>query len=676
MNNEIYIKSELNKLYPDKIVCKLSSQKAIYSEIYKTATLKKTDIKKYIESLGYKYTNKLLDLYDKEMMEKELLEIFPDKKYKKIGDITKINSSLYNYILKLAKKNNQTTEVYLKTIGYTKNNERILYDYYNLGKLILEYNVRDADIAKILDCSRENIRQRKKTKNKGNNNIWIRALNEKEIDYICDYISKNIKSSYYSKTKSFMIVSNQKNESIKALICRFNNEVKVVYTLPSKINDVLKKTLLDIYSDKECSFLEYLGNKWEAQKSNKEFGKKQIILDINDKNKIKNFAITHEKSVDEYLDFIGYTYKDMRSILTDADIIAKIEKYTDLSKNIEIHVVDEDYHFFAERACRKKLSIYDFFESYGYHYDQKSYTKEVIEKRKNKLLLNYIVTDKTVYIPSYDPFYALLSNAASKKGLSITKYVNLLGFKRISNIENLPLGYIPYDCTNELINSKQDYKKNLEVILAEISNMNNQVYIDVNGYLYYNLFLIAKIENKTINEVIKTYGYERVFKRELIEDIENKSEKVEYILEDEKNIFIRDTLKELKEIQSKYSVFKNNTEKIVRNKKLVAKLKDLYQGKCQLCNQVSIQIPSIVRENGELYSEVHHITALNESKINNDDIEFIDSYKNTIVLCPYHHKFVHFQNGGFKTLISDDGEMYLKNDHGEKVKIHTNYHLK
>lgn len=72
---------------------------------------------------------------------------------------------------------------------------------------------------------------------------------------------------------------------------------------------------------------------------------------------------------------------------------------------------------------------------------------------------------------------------------------------------------------------------------------------------------------------------------------------------------------------------------------------------------------------------VHHITSLHEAK-SEKDIEYIDSYKNTMVLCPYHHKYVHIHNGGFSKLYKDENDiLYLENEQKEKIEIYINYHL-
>ena len=192
-------------------------------------------------------------------------------------------------------------------------------------------------------------------------------------------------------------------------------------------------------------------------------------------------------------------------------------------------------------------------------------------------------------------------------------------------------------------------------------------------HFYYIIFLQANLQNMDINELINSLGYKRIFKK--TEDTEHKLSSVENLLDENKANYISNKLEKLKNIEARYKQVTDNKLRIERNKKLVKNLKDLYQGKCQLCGGNEPQIPIIVKSNGDIYSEVHHITSFSNIQSSNDDFREIDSYKNTIVLCPYHHKLVHFKNKGFKKLILDNNEVYLVGEDGEKIKLNLNYHI-
>jgi len=65
-----------------------------------------------------------------------------------------------------------------------------------------------------------------------------------------------------------------------------------------------------------------------------------------------------------------------------------------------------------------------------------------------------------------------------------------------------------------------------------------------------------------------------------------------------------------------------------RNREIVKQLKDLYKNKCQICGF------TFKKDNGENYSETHHIVPL--SKNGGDEI------KNLIVVCPNCHRKLHY----------------------------------
>lgn len=73
---------------------------------------------------------------------------------------------------------------------------------------------------------------------------------------------------------------------------------------------------------------------------------------------------------------------------------------------------------------------------------------------------------------------------------------------------------------------------------------------------------------------------------------------------------------------------------IRRNTKLARKLKLLYQGKCQICNF------TFEKEDGENYSEIHHIVPLGEKGS--------DEIINIIILCANCHRQIHYDKAIWK----------------------------
>jgi len=101
--------------------------------------------------------------------------------------------------------------------------------------------------------------------------------------------------------------------------------------------------------------------------------------------------------------------------------------------------------------------------------------------------------------------------------------------------------------------------------------------------------------------------------------------------EKEKEEFIK-TLSSLEKEDFKEIEYKQPMSKTItffkRNREIVKKLKKLYNNKCQICGF------TFKKDNGENYSETHHIIPLGEK--GSDDI------KNLIVVCPNCHRKLHY----------------------------------
>lgn len=71
-------------------------------------------------------------------------------------------------------------------------------------------------------------------------------------------------------------------------------------------------------------------------------------------------------------------------------------------------------------------------------------------------------------------------------------------------------------------------------------------------------------------------------------------------------------------------------EKIKRYKKIVERLKNKYHNQCQICGF------TFEKDNGQGYSEAHHIVRLADDGSQNED--------NVLILCANHHRMLHYAN--------------------------------
>ena len=669
---DLFIKSTLEEKFPDGKIKKLSSL-PVYSSFLKRRKQLNMTKNEYLIFLGFSNAAYIDD--EQQTVKKRLLELFPDGTYEKFTDIKECDIELSNHITRAAYLKKMTAQQYLCDLGFEKravNNS--LYDIETLQKLLNEYELLDADLARLMDCSRENIRQKKNKKKLLNKGLWRSPLSPEEISHIVNNIVLTKKLRYFGTDCLYIIARRSDTLHEYGIIYRKDTIVKTEFTLPSDIAKVINNYMLDLFSYNELQLFDDLENKWSDQGSIVQEQKKIVNLGNVERARIQNYASKHDMSLSDYLSILDYALVDRR-FLSEDEVLARIKKYADEDRNILLNTTSDDYQFFAARASRSNMSIQEFFRHYGYNYDSGRYSGDIIEYLKVMIRERYIVHDNVVYIPAYDPIRLRLMNTARIRNYhSLDDFIQFLGYERIKHKRELPDGYHPYDFSKELHSiavSRQEYlKKSLEIL----ANDQKQVYIDSKSGLYYTVFLVAASMKYTIAELLNSMGYERIFKKDLVPGYEQKKELLEVQFESFEEQSINESLRDLENIRCSLNLSKNQSEKIQRRKAIVQKMKDLYHGRCQLCSLES-PMPEIIKSNGEIYAEVHHITAFHEADTE-EELAVIDHYKNMIVLCPFHHKYVHLHQGGFQKLISEEDNLFLSNAvTGEKLKIYTNYHL-
>jgi len=229
------------------------------------------------------------------------------------------------------------------------------------------------------------------------------------------------------------------------------------------------------------------------------------------------------------------------------------------------------------------------------------------------------------------------------------------------------LGYDRYlrkDSMNALNRYKDELKK--------IANSENEVYFaTTRDPLYSTMSQWANRRGGTLNQLISTLGFTRVYKRENpFQDI------LLYFNRPDTEDDVDERLKRLEKMQGSLDKTPNGSNRSKRCKELVDELKKLYENRCQLCGEENGEIPFIEKENGDYYSEMHHIVPLSEVDNLADEWQFIDTYRNAMICCPHHHRFLHYHHGGFKKLIFENDQVFLESRKGTRVRITMNLHLK
>lgn len=247
--------------------------------------------------------------------------------------------------------------------------------------------------------------------------------------------------------------------------------------------------------------------------------------------------------------------------------------------------------------------------------------------------------DGEVYISSSPENQWIRGYASRAAKMSIDQFVEFFGYKKAT-----------YDYSNRFEETKRKYYELLKEFLVEGSESIIDISDDIQ--ILRNLRAIARIHHLSLDELLLQIGYVRVNKKAVaifdkIDALEKK-------------------FAENHDFSKKYDITRLN-----RNRELVEELKSIYGYKCQICGDD--ETFSIKKNDGNNYVEVHHIKPLRES-CENEEID-LDVISNMIVVCPHHHKVLHYQNGGYFNL-STENDLSIKNDSAESVKIRLDYHLK
>jgi hypothetical protein len=454
------------------------------------------------------------------------------------------------------------------------------------------------------------------------------------------------------------------------------------------------KLLVDEYGFKRTIFARLLG-----------LGRAEISRKII--NKVKNVDWRNEYLSDSEVEYIKYLISENEYKIDEDDLYIQIAnngkevcvlfKIDDSIKvffkfpnELDEMLKNKNYHYFREEdkeikeyllpatVMGRKLATYkeplisqkvakrckemgivrdEYLKLHGYEgfCDGKTVTDDKIVE----ILHQYSDDNGVVYFPSRGPNkpqeFQSIASRASRENMALDEFFEFFGFFKEDN------------------RSKTTYSLKIEEFKQEISKHligdGDKVYIKTDSLLYRKLYPFAKRRNLTIDGLLNDLGFERVF------DIDENTE-FEAFNKEVKNekLKVEIIITELKGLAGTLDKVKTENETKQRNVKLVKLLKELYNYRCQLCSEKGLNLPPIEKNDGTYYVEVHHIKPIAESDAESD--ELIDVYTNAIVVCPYHHKVLHYHQGGYRILIERDGQLFFVSERGSRICVEENYHLK
>ena len=695
-----YHRDRLLELYPERIVSRLfSTDKKLYTKLKNYLKKDGIETKDYIESLGFEYKNGKAFEVNEESIFDRLVEVYPDGEIPSIGDLIEKDPPLYRFIreyVNTEEVNFTGTEDLLENFGFKIKGQRgAKYDTKTLKKLKEEYDFNGSQLADFLGVSKQLINMAALGKGKrSKRSPWVdNSLDPQEENLVLLALDK-ITNELEHKGTRLRIYRHKTLEEKFALLFVTDGEVKVTFDPPVKIQEKLVEKGFGKYRLNELRLRDRYFNdldlgevvrgtfKFKDEDFKSELKKELTARKRGESVKFKTFG--------EYVSFLtGDDYDFKKWVPSNEEAVQFLSEYANEDKEVRIPVFNEEStqncDYMKAKRWMKKLNIdtwEEFCSNYGFTYREFG---EEIKEDFSEELKKRVIHDNFVFIDTLDPLYSRLftySKRHKEEFKTMNDFISSLGYKRILQ-DQLPENSTPYDWREEdkVNNTLIRIEDRLKSLVNSRSN-GESVYIEVGSRLYYNLVRLGSMKQISINELLAGWDLTREYNDHNLQEETEVAEKELNTIEDGCKGLVEEfegsLLDEIKDIQGDLESKSQESNKVSRSRKLVSKLKQLYNFKCQLCSPDRPEIPVIEKLDGTPYVELHHIIPLAESKntLDTDESEHVlDSYQNALIVCPYHHKYLHHFKGGNFTLNNINGVLCLTNKKGGSLEVKLNYHL-
>lgn len=682
MSMDSYIDQELRRIIPEKTYTSLkkinSYSPQLFASIQEAAKAADLTPTNYLGSLGYfttsQWAKNLTDQALVESIDNDLKLKYPSGSIKTLREIQKNQPTLYIKIKELAKRKKLTPLNLMSDLGYLDERRRqpnanqIDYDFNIISQINEDYDITLQEWGDFLGLTKERVRQifGGKTRNKGQWESF--EITPEEFNIIKRFLVDKRETFYRNEDISFMLLTNCSKIIKKGpkapvkvfLLVRNGNTIS--YTEDLIKNEDYRR---DLYRYGYLHFLpEKVAEAWEINDHiTREIDHNpNYTIDNNIHNKIKQVLKSSLlESVEDYFGFFGinskHAYQDSRYI-DEAEYHQRLVAYVNENGILRIPI-NEDYRYFANVASRKGMSISNFFESIGYKYVRPSddYHQQIEEN-----ILKRRLSEDTIFIDTKDPFYSQFHAYVKRhsKDSFNTYLLEKYKLKRVFANELTHSDEIyPYWLDLEEFENLEEEKVK-EIILSFLDERDKLV-ISFNSNLYKQLGIFARSIQRYPLSLLKSWKIDY----EIVTDAGELDPKAKY-------------LEELERLDSSLTKEESTVYKAKRSQELVRILKKLYNYQCQLCSEEE-GLPQIIKENGDRYIEMHHIQPVSDFKDdgNDESSKTIDSYKNCVIICPHHHKVLHYHQGGFPRLEKVDDKLYFINklNSEERIPLKSNYHL-
>lgn len=572
----------------------------------------------------------------------ELLKLFPDRK---VINLSSNYKNLYQYVfdeMKKTKCNNMTE--YLDNLGfqYVKNVHAKKEIEEIMNKLHVTYPEKKVtDLAKHQPLYYD---VRSLSKNEGVNVKDF--LNENGFTYITNNTS-NVDISIA------MELRNKYNITFKDIGDLFNvSKQRVAQIIKKNSEKIVKKEIKELSTDEETiiemmiedNMFDFVTDVFEIKILNDLKGQVSILVQTNDEVKL----LTNEEIPQILLLSIRENRMDMLNEL-DFEIINKCKTVFVLKKEYLLTSFLRDKIIKASKTHNMSFDEYGKFIGY-------SGSKSSIDITDEKIIdfFESNIIDSKVYISSNPENHWIRNYASRETNLNLKALIEFYGYEKGER-----------DFESEFKETKTKYRNKLKKYLIEGSD--RFIYLSSYTAEYRNIYSLCLQKKIDFDDFLLEIGYERT----------NKGKRDYYSEELFKSeTYYRNKVTDLankikKSLQEDKKRERVEYDRRKRNRKYVKELKDLYGNRCQLCHDDSI--PQIVKSDGIKYVEVHHIKPLREEEY--DEEINLDTIDNMIVVCPHHHKVLHYHYGGYKNLTYKNEHLTFENESDTDLKVYLNYHL-
>ncbi|MGO4942883.1 hypothetical protein ACTQ5R_09700 [Ruoffia tabacinasalis] len=624
---------------------------------------------------------------DKQLLDiqKELLEYFPDGFYTKQSEIRKLHveKKINNYIYrqKTYNKKNITFSQVLTEIGLKK------ADYYDVKRMRYIHEKFDITYER-WGCFFGGIKRQAielvMNKNTVRDYFQWSNIDLKDSDY--KFIQKELiqKNKYLAfdagNDRTYFLVNNISEASIvdeaRLILLIREGDKKTGKVYLNEVEDSLLErplrkagyfeislTAIDDYR----AYIRFLNNKSKNKK----------YLTKDEDNELKRWVnrsiFKNEKKLLEKNHISSeILYSNLKLKTDEEGISSKFDKYADDNGIVIIPYVLEDGRQNSDYTSIHRIakdkgfdSIEELAASYGYTF----VSNETIRNLKNEEnfqegLEKRTVGNNNVYINTLDPFYNFVRRRSMNESYStMNEYlIENYNLNRIFK-EDLRDADEMYKWTNDLDESLLD-RNSLYDYLKQYINEDGILDESTSGRWYRRVYYHSFHYNKSVPDVLRSFDLEYTEKSIIQEEVSE----------------IDELLKELDYLNSELEKTTTSKEKYKRNRELVKRLKRLYNYQCQCCGKDQV-FPPIITNKNIPYVEVHHIRPLASkedaewTQAGNDESTIIlDHYMNCLVVCPYHHKQIHFENSGYFNFDRENLRIY--NRANEFIQIYHDLHLR